>query len=582
MFNMDSCRLCAEALTASTSVFSHRHDHTLADMVYFVSSVKISETDQLPKQVCPDCVELTIDAFQFAKRVRKMDLLLKSSLIDAEDEMQVACSAESVVYVNQNDQSAAQTENFDTHVETQNMGTENVCLVEEHSSQVEEMNDEIVENCQPSDGHLLDPDEVSVEYLDDEPESESKQLIKLLIESVNDSGTCKWLKIREDLDYKELLGDDFDETDELGQHDSSDEECLQQMETKPENYTAEIDDEQVVRCCSRKCKLVFKTRDELIEHGSKIHAAESSHVNTAGPYECVVCYQRFETRRYLLCHLRRLIRDYRCEICNMYFDAPRDKKFHMKKSHPNDCRTVKVYRLEDQPVKICCGCEEKFQTLEELYQHGVDQHQHQHTFVHNGREIQCNICYKYFKSKASLRNHQVLVYKPKTHACTICDKAFECSSKLSNHLKTHRKDRKFACSTCGGTFKTAADLKGHERVHQEKSHICNVCGSRFNKQSHLRSHLKTHDDNAYEFSCDECPRKFKEKSNLKSHMLVHTKKKPYKCEFCPKLFRYTTDRKRHEMVHTGNYPFGCTVCEKAFARNSQLQAHRRVCDKREK
>lgn len=341
------------------------------------------------------------------------------------------------------------------------------------------------------------------------------------------------------------------------------------------------DENRVVRCCSQKCRLAFRTRDELVEHGSVAHSADRSNDKVdKNSFECVICFQRFESRQNLLCHLRRLVRDYRCILCNSYFDTPQDRTIHIRTNHRN--LSASRYRLEDQPVKICCGCEAKFSTAEDLYQHGIDQHFNQPSFPEVDWGHQCNVCFKFFKTKISLRNHQTLVYKPKIYPCRICGKAFECPSKLANHEPIHRTERNFACSTCGGTFKTATDLRGHQRIHQEKSLVCNVCGAKFHKKSHLKSHLKTHDDNAYHYPCSLCPRKFKEKSNWKNHLKVHTQEKPFKCQYCQKEFRYATDKKRHEMSHTGNYPHKCDGCGKAFTRGNLLQAHIRVCGVQQK
>lgn len=542
--------MCATVLTESTSIFSKRHGDSLADMVRFVSAVQINETDGLTSLVCADCVELTVDAFHFVKRVREVDENLRQSLLEAEaqslEESRDPDKGEQVITPSQD-------------------AKESDLQVELHPVQ----ND-----------IQFDMDEISVEYLEEEPEDVSKKLISLLIESVNEFGSDKWIKIEQDLNYEGILHEqdliqaESDEVDDDDEKSNSDEERLEHIEPRHIDFEPSGKD-QAVRCCSRKCSLVFKTRDELVEHGSVAHSSDKASVNVKHSYECVICFQRFDSHRNLLCHLRRLIRDYRCHFGNVYFDDPQQRTNHMRTKHKITPKAS--YRPEDQPTKICCGCEANFGTVEELYQHGVDQHLNQPSYPDIDQGIQCNICYKYFKTKTSLRNHQVLVYKPKIYSCHSCGKAFECPSKLANHELIHTTERNFACSVCGGTFKTATDLRGHQRIHQEKSAVCSVCGAKFHKKSHLRSHLKTHDDNAYEFACSLCPKKFKEKSNWKNHLKVHTQEKPYKCEYCPKEFRYTTDRKRHEMTHTGNYPHRCTGCGKAFARGNLLQVHIRVC-----
>ncbi|XP_062546146.1 zinc finger protein 665-like [Armigeres subalbatus] len=550
---MDICRLCAATVTESTSIFSERNGSILAEMVFFVSAVKINRTDPVTSLVCADCVELTLDAFQFVTRIREVDQHLRQFLSEPDVSRDADCS-----------KPVSKLLSSDHDIAHKRVGEEcDTDIQEDAQNQFELV--EIVDDC-----------------LEDEPEVESKKLISLLIESVNDTGSQKWSKIMTNYadiikEHMNLPGNDLGLHDEAG---SSEEEESSDFEPKHIDYNPRLKgEEQSIRCCRRGCRLVFKTRDELLEHGSSAHVDNRSLSNTKHSYECVICFQRFESRRNLLCHLRRLVRDYRCNFCNIYFNAPQERTSHMRSNHP--ILPKPSYRLEDQPVKICCGCEEMFDNVAGLIQHGLEYHSKQPTYPGSEQGIQCGICYKFFKTKASLRNHQIMVYKPKNFACHTCGKAFECLSKLTNHETTHTTERKFACSICEGTFKTATDLRGHQRIHQEKNLACNVCGAKFRKKSQLTSHRKTHDDNAYEFACSLCPRKFKEKSNWKTHLKVHTQEKPYKCEYCPKAFRYVTDRKRHEMSHTGNYPYHCVDCGKAFTRGNLLQAHMLVCGNKE-
>ncbi|XP_053691782.1 zinc finger protein 287-like [Sabethes cyaneus] len=450
---------------------------------------KIEKADSLPQRVCLDCVELTIDAFRYINRVRDADQLLKNSLLIKNN---TPTTSDTVITEYVVDLAATSKSEPD------------------NDEQREYIHSEVREQ-------VSYPDAVAIEYLDSLSETTSSKLIDLLIESVHDEGSEKWLKIKLDPDGAQVLQHSENDT-------STDEEETSFTYVEPHHVDLKtelnISEGKVVRCCIRKCQLRFRSREELLRHGAETHAGNKSIVNSA---------QLFE------------------------------------------------YRLDDQPIKICCGCEATFKTVEELFQHGVDMHQNQYSYASDGRENQCNICYQYFKSNTTLRNHQILVYKPRAFFCPECNKGFECPSKLSNHQATHTTERNFACETCGSKFKTPADLRGHQRMHQEKALICSVCGLRFYKKSHLKSHLKTHDDQAYEFACSICSKQFKEKSNWKNHLKVHTKETPFRCQYCNKNFRYTSDRKRHEISHTGIYPHKCSICNKPFIRKNQLRQHERTC-----
>ncbi|XP_039450107.1 zinc finger protein 557-like [Culex pipiens pallens] len=538
---MSVCRLCAAVVAECTSIFSRRQEKTVAEMVLQVASVAIPVDDPHSTLVCPDCIELTLDAFNYVERVRETEHRFKEELRPAE---------EMVEYV-ESENEAEQVEVLDV------MDAEGVELTEHKDTQIEAETFDV----------LLDLEDETMEVLEGDPEDVSRELFSLFVESIHKEGSEKWYKLRRDPDFTDVLSNTL--LDLLEEEESLDEE-------EPSD-----EDGQIARCCNSNCKMVFRSRKELVGHGPKTHKAER--FQDSSSFECHVCYQRFETRQALLTHLRRLIRDYRCQFCGVYFNSPADKTVHVNTSHVESKTTTRRTRIEEQPVKICCGCEATFESMEELFQHGVDVHQSQQPPNENlDREHQCNICFKYFKNKSGVRTHQVLVYKPKAYSCGTCGKAFECASKLSTHETIHITERNYACETCGGTFRTAADLRGHQRVHQERNLVCSTCGARFHKPAHLRSHLKTHDANAYEYTCSFCSKQFKEKSNWKVHLKVHTGEKQYQCQFCTKVFRYATDRKRHEMSHTGNYPHGCKICGKAFARPVQLQSHIRVCEKREK
>uniref|UniRef100_A0A1Q3EYD5 C2h2-type zn-finger protein n=1 Tax=Culex tarsalis TaxID=7177 RepID=A0A1Q3EYD5_CULTA len=540
---MSVCRLCGLAAAECTSIFSRRQEKTLAEMVLLVASVEIMVDDPHSKLVCPDCVELTLDAFNYTVRVRETEHRFKEELKPVEE-------IEPIEYV-ESDNEGEQVEVLDV------LDAEGVELTE-HSATAEETFDV-----------LLDLEDETMKVLENEVEDVSKELFNLFVDSIHQEGSEKWYKLKRDPDYGEV----FKEKNTLI-------ELLEEVESSDEDEPSEEAD-GIARCCNRNCKKIFRSRQELVSHGTQAHSA--SRFLDSNPFECLVCFQRFETRQALLAHLRRLIRDYRCQFCNVYFNAPRDKTVHVNTSHLESKTKARRIRVEEQPVKICCGCEATFESMEELFQHGVDVHQSQQpSFAEVDREHQCNICYKHFKNKSGVRTHQMLVYKPKVFSCYICSKAFECASKLSTHETTHIAERNFTCATCGAKFRTAGDLRGHQRVHQERKLVCSTCGARFHKPAHLRSHLKTHDANAYEYTCSFCPKQFKEKSNWKVHLKVHTGEKQYRCQYCTKVFRYATDRKRHEMSHTGNYPHGCKLCGKAFARPVQLQSHIKVCEKREK
>uniref|UniRef100_A0A182IYM5 C2H2-type domain-containing protein n=1 Tax=Anopheles atroparvus TaxID=41427 RepID=A0A182IYM5_ANOAO len=227
----------------------------------------------------------------------------------------------------------------------------------------------------------------------------------------------------------------------------------------------------------------------------------------------------------------------------------------------------------DAPEKICCGCFERFPTTEALLAHSETTHAVRKTATDPTRPVQCQICYKLFRSEALVRTHRIAVYKPRNHCCTDCGSSYSTASKLASHQAQHHSGRVYVCEECGTHLKSEQNLKMHGLLHREKREVCKTCGLRFHRKSNLKMHQRIHEDTFYHV-CPNCPKQLKTLTQLKEHLKVHTKEKPYGCRYCDKRFRYFSDRSRHEMVHTGNYPFECSTCLKKFARSLSYYRHR--------
>ncbi|XP_035781356.1 zinc finger protein 436-like [Anopheles albimanus] len=336
------------------------------------------------------------------------------------------------------------------------------------------------------------------------------------------------------------------------------------------------------RCCGRKCWQTFDSREELEKHGAQSHTGSHSsrtHYDDSYCYECNICYRRFQRRSNLITHLRRAVRDYECTLCKVVFDRPKDREQHMITEHQSyvHAKRRKRYELEQQPHKTCCGCGARFNTVAELLEHGTATHAaHPLRQESNGYELQCEVCYRYFKHRTGLRNHQTAVYREKRLSCNQCGAVFSCTSKLVSHEQTHAVDRGFVCEQCGKAFKTPAALRAHGQIHQERTLQCDICNHRVHKKSQLVQHLKRHEAEL-PIACALCPKRFRYQSNLVSHMRVHTGEKSYGCRYCDRRFGYVSDRLKHERSHTGDYPYSCEVCGKKFVRPSSLQMHEASC-----
>ncbi|KFB52429.1 hypothetical protein ZHAS_00020674 [Anopheles sinensis] len=389
-------------------------------------------------------------------------------------------------------------------------------------------------------------------------------------------------------DYQD--GSEYDGHEDDGTGSESDTTSLpQSVGLKHVKYFPKLDGgaDRSFRCCGRKCWLTFTTREELEKHGTAVHGVHQRALDwdDSFQYECTVCLTRFSHRKNLLSHLRRLVRDYQCPVCRVCFDRPRLKMAHMKQLHPDYLRFAarKSYSLEAQPLKICCGCGERFNTIDELTTHGKQKHAPAHGQEQEGLRMdsnwQCTICYKRFKTRANLQNHQRSVYLEKPFTCGQCGEAFTYLSRLEAHEQGHALERRFVCETCGNAFKTKVGLTAHGVIHREKTFQCTECDYSSSKSFHLTSHMRRHSDNK-PFQCQQCPMQFRTKSNLVSHMQSHGRVKSFPCRYCDRQYKYVSDRTKHEREHTGLFPYGCGDCGKKFVRPGSLKAHVQVCKMR--
>ncbi|XP_055545598.1 zinc finger protein OZF-like isoform X2 [Wyeomyia smithii] len=371
--------------------------------------------------------------------------------------------------------------------------------------------------------------------------------------------------------FVEYLDDDF-RTDVLGDESISEDHLLEFNQDKqaiePSASTINTELKKVFICCGTRCRAVMDTEQQLADHTVQVHLPHRESTCQAKPFECNRCYARFQSEKSLSLHTRK---SSHCPVCLAVCFSQSEKRLHMHQVHGHISSTKMVKTSE----KICCGCYKSFANEADLRAHSLEQHEIRKNAVDESRPLQCDICFKLFRTLESLRIHQRFVYRPKNFVCSTCNRAFDTRSKLVNHSLVHSEQRSYQCDKCDKAFKKAVDLKSHQLLHNEKQEECTICGLRFHRKSNLKMHMRKH-KNTFFYACPDCPKQFKNNSHLKEHYKVHTKQKPYNCRFCERRFAYCSDRKRHEMTHTGDYPFECQ-CLKKFARKTTYDKHVSVC-----
>uniref|UniRef100_A0A0L8H474 C2H2-type domain-containing protein n=1 Tax=Octopus bimaculoides TaxID=37653 RepID=A0A0L8H474_OCTBM len=111
--------------------------------------------------------------------------------------------------------------------------------------------------------------------------------------------------------------------------------------------------------------------------------------------------------------------------------------------------------------------------------------------------------------------------------CPTCFKGFKSKQQLIQHNLVHTGARKYHCSYCDKSFKQLCHLQQHHRIHTgEKPYKCTLgdCDRSFAQLSNLQHHLRNHDDQVKkaankQHACVICNRSYTNESSLKSHTL---------------------------------------------------------------
>jgi len=163
-----------------------------------------------------------------------------------------------------------------------------------------------------------------------------------------------------------------------------------------------------------------------------------------------------------------------CRICGQIFTSGSAMLNHFKTEHPTQ-----------QPF-MCMTCG---------HTTGEEVRLRRHLACHRAERPReyCDICYKEFRNKVSLRTHRNMVHKMgKQYTCSYCGKLLYSSQYVKKHEATHKgeKFKGVACGYCGKTVEYTK-LKNHELTHTgEKPFQCPDCDYRCIQRSNLRIHMR--------------------------------------------------------------------------------------------
>ncbi|XP_071810481.1 uncharacterized protein [Asterias amurensis] len=76
--------------------------------------------------------------------------------------------------------------------------------------------------------------------------------------------------------------------------------------------------------------------------------------------------------------------------------------------------------------------------------------------------------------------------------CSICFRTFKHKLSLTNHQRSHTTRQPYSCTICGETFKYKTNFKRHKRGHVREMRICKYCGLNMDSDYDLVQHEKEH------------------------------------------------------------------------------------------
>ncbi|XP_052759666.1 zinc finger and SCAN domain-containing protein 22-like isoform X2 [Mya arenaria] len=119
------------------------------------------------------------------------------------------------------------------------------------------------------------------------------------------------------------------------------------------------------------------------------------------------------------------------------------------------------------------------------------------------RQHICMTCYKTFRNKPQLSQHELVHNNVRKHVCSYCDKGFKQICHLNQHMRVHTGERPYKCDVegCDRSFAQLSNLNHHKKNHEE----------------HVKRDISRH------FRCEVCDRSYATKQSLNTHIQkLHT------------------------------------------------------------
>uniref|UniRef100_A0A1I8P2Z5 Uncharacterized protein n=1 Tax=Stomoxys calcitrans TaxID=35570 RepID=A0A1I8P2Z5_STOCA len=231
-----------------------------------------------------------------------------------------------------------------------------------------------------------------------------------------------------------------------------------------------------------------------------------------------------------------------------------------------------------------------------------------HILYHQQPEaFKCEICFKLFASRPSLREHLAKHHsdKPqeaKTFKCPHCQSQFMHKSSLNEHVnyfcnkQEKQIERQHKCDKCERSYSSLKVLKRHyNKSHQDlssqvvKKFKCDICDKTYDLRRDLQDHMSSIHKGEPAVVCSLCSKSYAHKSTLHAHLMKEHRpqyeemkrqkeqlrhiKKTFACATCQNVYQTRLALLAHQSVHTGQLRYRCKFCTNAYKYSSNLSAH---------